>query len=1133
MTRPSLLRFVQHWFLFLTLAVIAIACGGRSDEGLLPPDNDASIDGASRGDGGANRDGAGGADGSIDGVIVLPDGAIVLPDGARIDGAGGAGGGTGPGDGGGGRLPDGGTTATLVRITLDPPMVTLGIATSQTLKVTGVYSDGTSADITQQGITFASNAVGTATVSGAGVVTAVAGGMTTVTATRQPENLTATASIVVTSAMVRTIEVTPLTQTIGVGGTVNFTATATLSDGSHQDVTNSVTWSSSDMAVASISGGGLARGVAAGMATVKATMPVGGVSGSATLTVTASPLVSIAITPPNPILPIGVSFTFKATATYANGMTGDVTNSVLWSSSNPAVGTIGAANGTGTTLAAGASMITASLTQGGMMVAGTTNLTVTPAKLVSITVAPAMNTVIVGLTKQLTATGRFDNNTSLDITQSASWSSSNATSAFVSTAAGSQGLVSGLAAGMATITATMNGINGTATVTVVDAKLVSITIAPAAPSVPLGATVPLTASGTYDTGLMADVTSLVTWSTDAAAIATISNAAGTNGQIKGATLGMTVARAVSGAISAQVPVTVTAAVPQSIEVAPANPSIQVTRTQQMSAIAVYSDASRVDVTTQAAWTTGRAATATISNGAGTQGLLTAVAVGTTSVTATWSGLMGTTNVTVTPAIPTGITVTPFTATINTGGTQAYTAVVIYDIGTQATVTGQCMWTSSDVAVATIMLGGGGGGGGGNATATGRGGGMVTITCNYTGAGVMVSGTAQLTVIGPTLPVSLNITPDTAAVTVGGMVQFTATVTNDNGTTANVTNTSTWTVLSDAGTVAGVSTTGNARGLATGLAAGTATIQASYAAMGVTVVGTSTLTVEGMPTGVTISPGNASILVSQMQAYTTSVLFSDGSSRTVAANSTEMLCTSSDTTVATIGAMGNNRQGQCLAPGTVTLTCTFTPTGSTTGVNGTTSLECLDRIPTGLEVVPTTSTVPQGQTVTYLATARFSDGSTLNITTSAEATWLSSNVGIANVNNSGMMKGQATTTGQGTVTITVTFRGVTGTAMLTVGPVAPIGLTISPTGGTYNVGATGQYQAILQMSDQTSMTVTAMCNWTASPPAADGGMPVATVSNAGATKGLVTAVSMGSSTITATYTGTAGSVSPATVRITVE
>jgi trimeric autotransporter adhesin len=1108
MSRLSLLRFFQHWFLLLALTITAISCGGRSDEGLLPPDLDGggSVDGALRGDG--PRD-----DVSIgsDGPIVLPDGAIVLPDGARLDGPGG---GTGPD---GGRLPDGGPNRTLIRISVDPATASIGLSTPQQLSVTGFYSDGsTPQDITAQ-VVYSTTAPGVATVSTSGLVTGVAAGTATINVVKQPEGLMAEATINVTSATVTSIAVTPATATVGIGATIKFIATATLSDMTTRDVTAVVNWTSMDGAIASIGGAmsptpGVATGVAAGMTTIRAAMPTGGVSGTAALTVTAAKLVSIAITPPNPVLPVGVTFSFQAAGTYDDGVIRDVTNSVQWASSAAAVATIDA-TGSGTTVAAGATNITATLNQGGTPIVGTTALTVTAARLVSIEVTPAMSTLIVGgPTQQLVATGRFDNNTNVVLTASVAWASSAATTATVSNAAGSEGRVTGVAPGTAMITASLNNITGTATVTVVAARLVSIAITPSAPSVPKGATAPLTATGTYDTGQMLDVTTLVTWSTASAAIATISNAAGSQGQATGVALGMTqVSATAPGNVTATATLTVTDAVPRAIEVTPANASVQVTRTQQMTATALYTDGTTLNVTTQVAWSTGRAATASISNGAGTQGVVTAVATGTTTVTATWAAwsLMGTTNITVTPAIPTAITVSPATAIIATNATQAYTAVVIYDIGTQATVTNQCMWASSNTAVATM------GGGGGGATATGRGGGDTTITCTYMAAGVTLMGTAMLHVNPPRTPVSLNITPDPATVTTGGTVQFTATVTFDTGMTETVTNTSTWIVLADAAAIASVSTTGQTRGLATGLAPGGATVQASYVFGGVTVYGTATLTVEGTPTGLTLSPGVASPAVGATQNFTVTVLYSDGNSRAIPANNTQTVCTSSDTNIATFQVMGMNRTANCLAEGMVTLTCTYTP-GAPPGVTGTAQLDCQSPVPIRIDIAPGSGTVALGSPVQYTATATYADGSMGNITTNALTTWESSAPGVATINNSGAQKGQANTLTQGMTTITVRFRGIEASVVLTVGPIAPVRLSITPTGGTLPVGIPTQYTALLIMSNNTSQDVTQMATWTSSTPGGDAGPAVATVTNSG-TRGVVTGVSPGNATIRASYT----------------
>lgn len=67
------------------------------------------------------------------------------------------------------------------------------------------------------------------------------------------------------------IAVTPSAGTATVGGSQQFTAIGTLSDGSTSDVTASVTWSSSATGIATINVAGLATGVAAGTATVTAT----------------------------------------------------------------------------------------------------------------------------------------------------------------------------------------------------------------------------------------------------------------------------------------------------------------------------------------------------------------------------------------------------------------------------------------------------------------------------------------------------------------------------------------------------------------------------------------------------------------------------------------------------------------------------------------------------------------------------------------------------------------------------------------------------------------------------------------------------------------------------------------------
>src|SRR5438094_692006 len=116
-----------------------------------------------------------------------------------------------------------------------------------------------------------------------------------------------------------------------------------------------------------------------------------------------------------------------------------------------------------------------------------------PAPVASVTVTPPSATVQAGQTVQLTATLK-DANGNLLSGRSVTWSSSNTAVATVN----NSGLVSGAAAGSATITATSEGQSGTAAITVTPAPppapVASVTVTPASASVPTGLTFQLTAT---------------------------------------------------------------------------------------------------------------------------------------------------------------------------------------------------------------------------------------------------------------------------------------------------------------------------------------------------------------------------------------------------------------------------------------------------------------------------------------------------------------------------------------------------------------------------------------------------------------------------------------------------------------
>jgi trimeric autotransporter adhesin len=913
------------------------------------------------------------------------------------------------------------STPAVTSIQITPAHSSAAAGTSTQLSATAIYSDNSHQDVTKRAVWTSSNTT-IATISSADAsAKAVATGTVTITATYL--NQAANATLVITPATLMSLAVTPQSPAIAAGTQQQFTVIGTFSDNSTQDLTTDVTWTSSKPDVASIGAGALVTSLAPGSAAITATCGeisvCGTISNSATLTVSAATLESIEVTPTNSSVALGTTQQFRAIGVFSDHSALDLTSQVVWSSQTPGVATVShtGANGLLSTVAVGKSQVSASL---GGVTSNSAVLTVTAATLTSIGVTPAMTSVAKGISEQFTATGTYSDNSTQDLTSRVTWESSVAQVATISNATGSTGMVNSAGVGSTVVTASMGAISGTASLTVTDATLVSIEVNPTTTALPNGLTQHLTATGIYTDNSTHDITTQVTWSSSVNGVATVSNAAGSNGQVSAARMGSAIISATLGGLTGSTTLNVTAAILESISVTPPLPGVPNGLSQQFTAMGIYSDNSADNITNQVTWSSSATNVATVSNATGNRGLASSFSPGTSVITATLvsagTSFSASATLTVTAATLVSIAVNPTTTvSVPSGLIQQFTAIGTYTDNTAKDVTAQVTWSSSNTSVASISNAAASKG---SAACAGVGTSVITATSGG------VSGTSALTVT-PAALVSIVVTPTSASVATGLQQQLEATGHYTDGTTLNITAQVTWS--SSATDVATVSNVAGTHGLASTVGAGTSTIAATAGS----ITGNMTLVVTAAELeSIFLTWDSSSIAKGTTQQFVLTGTYTDGSIRDVTTRAT---WSSSVTTVAVISNAPDS-VGVATAVGIGTSTIFATFEGQRVGGFLTVTPATLMSI----QIMPSNPNIALNATQQFTAMGIFTDQSTQDVTNNV--TWFSSNPAVATISNAAGLNGLAsvspTASAGDTSSISAVGSGLSGSTTLTV--VAAVG-----------------------------------------------------------------------------------------------
>lgn len=494
-----------------------------------------------------------------------------------------------------------------------------------------------------------------------------------------------------------------------------------------------------------------------------------------------------------------------------------------------------------------------------------------------------------------------------------------------------------------------------------------------------------------------------------------------------------------------------------ITVEPNSMSLLEGETQQLTVTAHYSDGSAVDVTTLASYQTDNSQVATVSD----DGLVTGVKAGNATVTVTYEGKIATVPVTVAPVLS-SITVSPNPISIAKGQSQGITVTATYSDGSTKDVTGEVNFQVEDATIASVI----------NGVVKGLNRGNTQITVVYKDKSTTVPVTVTEAVVS-----KLEAAPNPISIPKGTSQQITVTVTYSDGSTKDVSGEASYQVGD--GSIAIVN-----GGKVTGLEKGNTKVTITYQGQSLQVPVTVT---EAVVTKLKATPNPVSIPKGNSQQITVTAIYSDGSTKDV---TTEVNYQAGDASIADV--IGGKVTG--LKEGSTQVTVSYQ--GQTIQVPVTVT----EAIVTKLEATPNPISVAKGLSQLLTVTAIYSDGTTKDVT--SEASYQIADSSIANVNGNSV-KGLA----EGNTNLTITYQGQTVTVPVTVTQPVITGLQVVPNPVSIAKGQSQELQVTANYSDGSSRDVTG-----------EAGYQVADGTIADVNSGKITGLAKGSTQVTISYQG---------------
>lgn len=651
-------------------------------------------------------------------------------------------------------------------LTTEDQTLNVRIGSTANVKLTAVYSDGTTEDVTTKADWSIDNPAIATVVNGA--IKGLNSGSGTVTAKFGSQSTTISVNV----EIAHRLEPSKNQVSLLLNGEEKIKLKAIFPDGSvTEDVSDKAEWSSDNTAVADALKGTI-KAYGAGTATITAKYG----TKTATIKVDVDTTQKLELNKQNIFLNVGKEEDIELKATYANNGGSTVVNDKAeWSSDREDVAYY--SNGKIHAVKSGEAVITAKY--GNKSVQVRVDVEVPR----SLYIVPAFLTMKSGTTKDVVVNASFANGTSEDITSKVEWSSDNADVVFANGKT-----VSAYKAGTANVTAKYGGKTATLVVDVDVPQNLTADITTVA--IPVGGAKQVTVKASYPDGSSAeDVTQKVAWSSSAPNVASVRQ-----GLITGVSTGAATVTATYGTRTVNISVSV--GVMQTLTVDKKKIVLGNGKSETVKLTAAYADGTTKDVTDTATWSTASAAVAEVMNGK-----ITATGAGKTNVTGTFDGKSVTIAVEVDQA--TNLSVDPRMLILNINESKDIKLSATDSAGNSDNVTNDAEWSSSSLKVADVV----------NGRVTGLSNGRATITAKYGGKSISIP--VEVGIVS-----KLEANKRFVSTKSNSNVQVTLTATFSDGRTMDVTNLADWKTSNYK--VADVT-----KGLVSGRAFGKATITAKY------------------------------------------------------------------------------------------------------------------------------------------------------------------------------------------------------------------------------------------------------------------------------------------------------------------